>query len=80
MCRWLGYFGDPIRLDELVYNTEHSLLEQSESLRDFAQYQRESRPWRHSSPMTKRLPYLRRVSFLQTQKRSAFASNFRRRD
>ena len=33
MCRWLGYFGDPIRLDELVYNTEHSLLEQSRAAR-----------------------------------------------
>jgi glutamine amidotransferase len=33
MCRWLGYFGDPIRIDELVYNTEHSLIEQSRSAR-----------------------------------------------
>jgi predicted glutamine amidotransferase len=33
MCRWLGYFGDPIMLDELVYNTEHSLLEQSRAAR-----------------------------------------------
>ena len=33
MCRWLGYFGDPIRVDELVYNTAHSLIEQSRSAR-----------------------------------------------
>jgi predicted glutamine amidotransferase len=33
MCRWLGYFGDPIRVAELLYNTEHSLIEQSRSAR-----------------------------------------------
>jgi predicted glutamine amidotransferase len=33
MCRWLGYFGSPIRLEELVYNTAHSLIEQSRSAR-----------------------------------------------
>jgi glutamine amidotransferase len=33
MCRWLGYFGDPIRIEELVYNTSHSLVEQSRSAR-----------------------------------------------
>jgi len=33
MCRWLGYFGDPIRIEELVYNTRHSLIEQSRSAR-----------------------------------------------
>lgn len=33
MCRWLGYFGDPLRLEELVYNTTHSLIEQSRSAR-----------------------------------------------
>jgi predicted glutamine amidotransferase len=33
MCRWLGYFGDPIRVAELVYNTEHSLIEQSRNAR-----------------------------------------------
>jgi predicted glutamine amidotransferase len=33
MCRWLGYFGDPIRIDELVYNTTHSLIEQSRAAR-----------------------------------------------
>jgi predicted glutamine amidotransferase len=33
MCRWLGYFGDPIHLEELVYNTTHSLIEQSRSAR-----------------------------------------------
>jgi glutamine amidotransferase len=33
MCRWLGYFGDPIRLDELVYHTTHSLIEQSRAAR-----------------------------------------------
>jgi predicted glutamine amidotransferase len=33
MCRWLGYFGDPIRVAELVYNTQHSLIEQSRNAR-----------------------------------------------
>src|SRR5262249_23586448 len=33
MCRWLGYFGNPIRVAELVYNTEHSLIEQSRNAR-----------------------------------------------
>jgi len=33
MCRWLGYFGSPIRLEELVFNTEHSLVEQSRNAR-----------------------------------------------
>lgn len=29
LCRWLGYFGDPIRLEELLYDAPHSLIEQS---------------------------------------------------
>jgi glutamine amidotransferase len=33
MCRWLGYFGDAIRIAELVYNTQHSLIEQSRNAR-----------------------------------------------
>jgi glutamine amidotransferase len=33
MCRWLGYFGSPIRLEELIYNSQHSLIEQSRSAR-----------------------------------------------
>jgi predicted glutamine amidotransferase len=33
MCRWLGYFGSPLRLEELVYNTTHSLIEQSRAAR-----------------------------------------------
>jgi predicted glutamine amidotransferase len=33
MCRWLGYLGDPIRIEELVYNTDHSLIEQSRAAR-----------------------------------------------
>src|SRR3954465_7555166 len=31
MCRWLGYFGDPIRPEELLYQPERSLIEQSKS-------------------------------------------------
>jgi predicted glutamine amidotransferase len=34
VCRWLGYFGDPLRLDELIYNTPHSLVEQSRAARE----------------------------------------------
>jgi predicted glutamine amidotransferase len=33
VCRWLGYFGSPIRLEELIYNAEHSLVEQSRNAR-----------------------------------------------
>jgi predicted glutamine amidotransferase len=33
MCRWLGYSGSPIRMEELVYNTAHSLIEQSRAAR-----------------------------------------------
>lgn len=29
MCRWLAYSGSPILLDELLYQPEHSLIEQS---------------------------------------------------
>jgi predicted glutamine amidotransferase len=29
VCRWLAYSGSPIRLDELLYNTDHSLIDQS---------------------------------------------------
>src|SRR5215211_1157327 len=29
MCRWLAYSGSPIHLDELLYKTDHSLIDQS---------------------------------------------------
>ena len=29
MCRWLAYSGSPIRLDELLYKPQHSLIDQS---------------------------------------------------
>lgn len=29
MCRWLAYSGGAISLDELIFNTEHSLIDQS---------------------------------------------------
>jgi predicted glutamine amidotransferase len=29
VCRWLGYFGNPIPLEELLYDAPHSLIEQS---------------------------------------------------
>jgi predicted glutamine amidotransferase len=29
MCRWLAYSGSPIPLDELLYKSEHSLIDQS---------------------------------------------------
>ena len=29
MCRWLAYFGNPIRPEALLYDTQHSLVEQS---------------------------------------------------
>jgi predicted glutamine amidotransferase len=33
MCRWLAYCGDPLRIEELVYNPAHSLIEQSRAAR-----------------------------------------------
>jgi predicted glutamine amidotransferase len=33
MCRWIGYFGSPLRMAELVYNPTHSLIEQSRAAR-----------------------------------------------
>lgn len=29
MCRWLAYAGDPVFLDSLLFDTKHSLIEQS---------------------------------------------------
>jgi predicted glutamine amidotransferase len=31
MCRWVAYFGNPIRPETLLYDTQHSLVEQSRS-------------------------------------------------
>ena len=31
MCRWVAYFGNPIHPEALLYDTEHSLVEQSRS-------------------------------------------------
>lgn len=33
MCRWLAYFGSSLRMEELVYNASHSLIEQSRAAR-----------------------------------------------
>src|SRR5262245_3479632 len=29
MCRWNAYFGQPIALEELLFNTQHGLIDQS---------------------------------------------------
>ena len=29
MCRWLGYSGAPLYLEELLFKPEHSLIDQS---------------------------------------------------
>src|SRR4051794_35540928 len=29
MCRWNAYYGDPVLIDELVYRTQHGLIDQS---------------------------------------------------
>jgi len=29
MCRWLAYSGGPIALSELIFDTEHSIIDQS---------------------------------------------------
>src|SRR4051794_22451322 len=36
MCRWLGYFGNPMRPDWLLYRTEHGLIDQSLAAREMA--------------------------------------------
>jgi len=33
MCRWLGYFGNPIPVSELLYDAPHSLIDQSRDAR-----------------------------------------------
>jgi glutamine amidotransferase len=33
MCRWLGYFGNPIPVAELLFDAPHSLIEQSRDAR-----------------------------------------------
>jgi glutamine amidotransferase len=33
MCRWIGYFGNPIPIAELLYDAPHSLIEQSRDAR-----------------------------------------------
>jgi glutamine amidotransferase len=29
MCRWLAYYGSPVRLEDLLVRPEHSLIDQS---------------------------------------------------
>src|SRR5688572_31270067 len=29
MCRWNAYFGQPVMIEELLFRTEHSLIDQS---------------------------------------------------
>ncbi len=33
MCRWIGYFGNPIPIGELLFDAPHSLIEQSRDAR-----------------------------------------------
>jgi glutamine amidotransferase len=37
MCRWLAYSGDPLALGDLIFNTTHSLVDQSLSARSSVQ-------------------------------------------
>lgn len=37
MCRWIAYSGDPILLSELIFDTEHSIIDQSLAARSSAQ-------------------------------------------
>jgi predicted glutamine amidotransferase len=37
MCRWIGYFGNPIRPDLLLYRTQHGLIDQSLAAREMDQ-------------------------------------------
>jgi predicted glutamine amidotransferase len=34
MCRWLGYFGNPVRPEWLLYRTRHGLIDQSLAARE----------------------------------------------
>src|ERR1700758_3735738 len=29
MCRWLAYYGKPVRMDKVLFGPQHSLIEQS---------------------------------------------------
>ena len=29
MCRWNAYFGQPVLIDELLFKTQHGLIDQS---------------------------------------------------
>jgi len=29
MCRWIGYVGSPVHMEELILKPEHSLIDQS---------------------------------------------------
>lgn len=29
MCRWNAYFGQPVMVDELLFKTDHGLIDQS---------------------------------------------------
>ena len=29
MCRWLAYYGKPIRMDKVLYEGQYSLIDQS---------------------------------------------------
>ena len=33
MCRWLAYYGKPVRMDKVLFGPQHSLIEQSLSSR-----------------------------------------------
>jgi glutamine amidotransferase len=39
VCRWLGYFGDPIPLEEVLFDAPHSLIEQSRHAKEMASAQ-----------------------------------------
>ena len=37
MCRWLAYSGDPVSLSQLIFDTQHSIIDQSLSARSSVQ-------------------------------------------
>jgi hypothetical protein len=53
MCRWNAYIGEPLMLDELLFRTEHGLIDQSLHSRiAIAAGSREQRPFRPQTPST----------------------------
>ena len=36
MCRWMAWLGQPMMIEELLFNTQHGIVDQSLHARDIA--------------------------------------------